>query len=256
MQSRQKSAERPPSPLVEDGSEGRRDRVARKIEEAIISGNFAPGDRLDERALAEQFNVSRTPVREALNRLAATGLVEDRGRQGAFVAAISVADLLHSFEVMAELEGLSARLAADRMTEEERSELRAFAEKFEISKEAPPIDEYMRLNEAFHLLVYRGAHNPVLEELTLHLHRRIASYRRQSLAAKGRIKASAEEHRATAQAICAGDSAGAYAAMQNHVDIRRLDHAAFVAFIAKLNEEASGAVRKVTKLHGSDRPGR
>src|SRR3546814_18301632 len=91
-----------------------------RLEEEILSGQRPPGARLDESKLAQHFGVSRTPVREALRELAAADLVVLRPRQGAVVATVTVTQLLHMFEVMAELESFCARLAARRMPAEER----------------------------------------------------------------------------------------------------------------------------------------
>ena len=90
-------------------------RLRDGIEEEIATGRFLPGERLDEQTLAERFGVSRTPVREALQQLAARGLVELRGRRGAIVSAPDAARLLEMFEVMAELEAMCGRLAARRL---------------------------------------------------------------------------------------------------------------------------------------------
>ncbi|MGV6874226.1 GntR family transcriptional regulator [Pseudochelatococcus sp. B33] len=221
-----------------DEASGRANRVFRLLEELIVSGELAPGDRLDERALAERFNVSRTPVREALSRLSASGLVVNRGRQSAYVAAISVTELFQTFEVMAELEGLCAKLAAQRMTNAEREELLALAKSFEPTGSKSDLHTYMDLNEKFHHLIYRGAHNPVLEDIVHQVYRRVARYRRYTLRANGRMRESAKEHLATAEAICGGHAEEARKAMEYHIDIRRLDHADFVTFLARLNEES------------------
>src|SRR5690349_14433463 len=94
--------------------------VVDRLEEEILGGVRRPGDRLDERQLAEQFGMSRTPVREALQRLAASGLVVSRGRQGLQVAQMSLADLLDAFSVVAELEALASAQAARRMLPDQR----------------------------------------------------------------------------------------------------------------------------------------
>ncbi|MBL4907248.1 MAG: GntR family transcriptional regulator, partial [Sneathiella sp.] len=93
------------------------------LEQEIVTGSLKPGTRLDETILADRFGVSRTPVREALTRLAASGLVEIRPRRGAVVATITLKDLMNMFEVMANLEAVCARLAARRITPEEKDEL-------------------------------------------------------------------------------------------------------------------------------------
>ena len=91
-----------------------RDVIARKIEDEILTGTLIPGDRLDERALALRFGVSRTPVREAIGRLASLGLIEVKPRSGSFVAEVRLEELLQIFEVMAQLEGLCARYWPER----------------------------------------------------------------------------------------------------------------------------------------------
>ena len=89
--------------------------LVQKLERDIVTGVLKPGDKLDERSLSERFGVSRTPVREALQTLAGSGLVATMPRRGTIVAAITVAELIEMFEVMAELEAMCARLAARRM---------------------------------------------------------------------------------------------------------------------------------------------
>ena len=106
---------------MKDPTQRKADKVATAIEAQIISGVRKPGARLDERALATEFNVSRTPVREAIRKLAAPGLVTDKGRRGAVVRHLTVSGLLDAFLVVSELEGIAARLAARRMTPDEKT---------------------------------------------------------------------------------------------------------------------------------------
>ena len=109
--------------------QNRADQLRDLIEEDIASGRLPPGSRLEESALAERFNVSRTPVREALAQLASAGLVEMRPRQGAVVAVLSLDNIIEMFEVMADLEALCAELCARRMTPEEQARLQAAHER-------------------------------------------------------------------------------------------------------------------------------
>ena len=95
----------------------RSDALRDHLEEDILTGALRPGDRLDEMSLAERFGVSRTPIREALFHLAAAGLIDNRPKRGAIVAEIGPRQLVEMFEVMAELEGMCARLAARRATQ-------------------------------------------------------------------------------------------------------------------------------------------
>ena len=100
------------------------DELRGTLEDMIVSGVLRPGEKLDEAELAARFKMSRTPVREALKALRATGLIEIRGRQGVTVATISIPVLLEMFQMMAALEGLCAKLAARRATVAERTGLR------------------------------------------------------------------------------------------------------------------------------------
>ena len=98
----------------------RADRLRDQLEQDIVTGALRPGERLDEQSLAARFGVSRTPIREALMQLATAGLIELQPRRGAFVASLSLKDVIERFEVMAALEGTCGALAARRITEPER----------------------------------------------------------------------------------------------------------------------------------------
>ena len=99
----------------------RADALRDQLEQDIVTGALRPGERLDEQSLAARFGVSRTPIREALMQLASAGLVELQARRGAFVASLSLREVIERFEVMAALEGACGALAARRMTEAERA---------------------------------------------------------------------------------------------------------------------------------------
>ena len=95
--------------------QSRADIIAKEIEELIFSGDFSNGDRLDENGLSQRFGVSRTPVREALQKLVVTGLARQFPNRGVFVSEPDTLELLEMFEVMAELEAVCGRLAAERI---------------------------------------------------------------------------------------------------------------------------------------------
>jgi DNA-binding GntR family transcriptional regulator len=191
-----------------------------RLEEEILSGQRAPGSRLDESKLALHFGVSRTPVREALRELAAADLVVLRPRQGAVVATVTVTQLLHMFEVMAELESFCARLAARRMTAEERRRLSAVHEDCRTLAEQGEAHAYYDANRRFHEVIYAGSHNSYLEEATSGMRNRLSPYRRFQLHQPGRTMKSWNEHRAVVEAILGGDAEGAAAAMSHHVTIQ------------------------------------
>lgn len=200
---------------------GRRaDDLRGTLERDILSGDLAPGERLDETRLAARFGVSRTPVREALLQLASGGLVEMRPRQGAVVAAMTVQQLLQMFEVMAEMEALCARLAARRMTAAERQALASLHETCGEPARSGDVDGYYAVNRSFHELIYSGARNDYLEDQTRGLRNRLSSYRRFQLNHPGRIARSRSEHGEVVAAVVAGDADRAADAMRSHVAIQ------------------------------------
>lgn len=198
----------------------RADQLRRTLEEEIFSGALKPGDRLDEQSLAQRFGVSRTPVREALRQLSASGLIEVRPRQGAVVATITLPRLIEMFEVMAELEGMCARLAARRMTDAERRHLASLVDTAEPLAGRQDLEGYYGNNRSFHDAIYAGSHNRVLEEMTRSLHHRTAPYRRHQLNRPGRVHESLAEHKAVVAAVLAGDAEAAARAMHRHVNVQ------------------------------------
>ncbi len=209
------------------------DRVRLGLEREIVTGDLAPGMRLDEVRLAERYQVSRTPVREALMQLAASGLVEMRPRQGALVAAIGTYQLAEMFEVMSELEALCARLAARRMTPRERNELAALHEACRPCLESGEADGYYEMNLRFHEAIYAGSHNAFLEQETRKIRRRVSPYRRMQLHRPGRLADSHAEHGRVVEAIRAGDQELAGSLMKEHVAIQS---GTFVDFLASVGE--------------------
>src|SRR5690606_17078189 len=137
----------------------------------------APGAPLDEQALAQRFGVSRTPVREAIRELAASGLVEAQAHRAAIVARPTLDRLKDMFDVMAELEALCASLSAVRMSLGERSQLQRLHDALRdlVSRGDP--SSYNETNEAFHSAIYAGSHNEYLAELTLTTRKRLSPFR-------------------------------------------------------------------------------
>lgn len=191
-----------------------------KIEEAIATGVFPPGKKLDEIELAEMFGVSRTPIREALIQLSSIGLVEIRPRRGAIVTSIEPKRLYEMFEVMAELEAMCARLAARRITDEELEELKKAHRECKKKEVCENPDLYYHKNEEFHFALYKASHNEFLIEQTILLHKRLASYRRLQLRVRGRISASLKEHEKIISAISKGDTDLASQLAREHIIIQ------------------------------------
>jgi DNA-binding GntR family transcriptional regulator len=205
------------------------DDIALVIEEAIVSGELAPGTVLRQEQLSEQFNVSRTPVREALRQLATSGLIDMRPRKGAVVSKATPEQVENLFVAMAEMEATCARLAAMSMTPIERRRLQARHEAMTALAAAGDPDAYSNANVAFHSAIYAGAHNAPIAEFALGLRRRVGPFRRAQFQVEGRLLRSTQEHDAVVRAILSGDAAGAHAAMLHHVS---LVEDAFEAFAA------------------------
>jgi len=194
--------------------------LADRIAEGIAVGAYPPGTRLDEVELADRFQVSRTPVREALFQLGAAGLVTLRPRRGAVVPHVNAKRMFEMFEVMAELEALCARLAARRSTPDEWLELRARHQDCVAAVEGNDPDAYYLSNEVFHQTLYRLSHSAFLCEQALALSRRLRPYRRLQLRVRSRIATSFAEHQGLVDAICSGDEELAASRSRAHVAIQ------------------------------------
>lgn len=194
--------------------------LADRISEAIATGVYPPGSKLDEVELADRYGVSRTPVREALIQLGAAGFITMRPRRGASVAQISALRLVEMFDVMAELEAFCARLASRRATPEELIQLRNIHYSCEEAVKLNDPEDYYLRNESFHHLLYKLSHNVFLEEQALALSRRLRPYRRLQLRVRARVLSSFSEHGEVVEAICAGSEEQAALAIRSHVTVQ------------------------------------
>lgn len=195
------------------------EKLADDMAEAILSGEFAPGSRLDEQILAQRYAVSRTPVREALRQLATTGLIEVRPRRGAIVARVSPAQLEELFVAMGELEATCARLAALSMAPTERRRLQALYDSMGVMADQNDAVAFADANHLLHTMIYAGAHNVVIADATSALRRRLSPFRRAQFQLEGRPPRSHAEHHVVVSAIIRGDALAAHAAMLHHVTL-------------------------------------
>lgn len=187
------------------------------IEDAVIAGEFVPGDHLDELSLAARFGVSRTPIREALLQLGAEGFIEMRPRRGAIVSVPSPQRLIEMFETMAELEAACGTLAARRLTTEDDKQIEA-AHLACINAAATGDPEiYYGVNRGFHEAIYRASRNSFLAEQSLALHKRLSAYRRVQLRARNRLGQSLAEHAGIMEAIRQGNEELAAKRLRDHV---------------------------------------
>jgi DNA-binding GntR family transcriptional regulator len=199
----------------------RADAIRQKLADDILQGVYSPGARLDESGLAKRFNVSRTPVREALRQLTSAGLVEMRPRRGVIVSLPSDTALAEMFEVMGELEAACVRLATQRMSPAERVRLEVVHRRSFEAVRNNDKESYRALNFEFHDVIYRGAHNEFLLATTIGIRQRIAPFRRAQFAIAERLAKSHAEHDAILRAVLSGDGQTASELMRNHVNIVR-----------------------------------
>ncbi len=185
------------------------------ILEAIESGVYKPGDRLVESELAERLGVSRTPVREALQRLETQSMLSRDGRS-LIVASLDHNQLAELYAVRTELEGLAARLAARHATEEEIRVLRTMADEDHGLLGADP-RALSRANKRFHRQIHLASHNRFLVQQLDLLHRSMALMATTSFAAEGRDSVALEEHDRIVRAIEKHDGAEAQEALRRHI---------------------------------------
>jgi len=198
----------------------RADIIADTLEELVFTGDFSDGDRLDEIRLARQFNVSLTPIREALQRLVASGLAVQIPNRGVFIRQPGPVELMEMFETMAEIEGVCGRLAAQRISERALSDLEAANLRCTAAVGIGDTDGYYRENEHFHHVIYHEAGNAFLEQEALRLHRRLKPFRRLQLRLRGRMAQSMSEHEAIVAALRAGQAELVANTLRGHVAIQ------------------------------------
>ncbi|KFI33563.1 GntR family transcriptional regulator [Haematobacter missouriensis] len=184
------------------------------ILDAIDAGVYRPGDRLVESELADRFGVSRTPIREALQRLETQSMLVRDGRS-MVVASLDHHQLAELYAVRAELEGLAARLAARHATDEEVRVLRAMVE--EDRRLANDPNALARANRRFHHQIHLASHNRYLIQQLDLVHRSMALLASTSLAAEGRADATLQEHQAIIAAITQRDGDTAAEAVKTHI---------------------------------------
>jgi DNA-binding GntR family transcriptional regulator len=193
------------------------DRLRMQISDDIVRGELAPGALLDEMELARRFQVSRTPVREAIRLLAASGLVDARPHRSAVVARPGRLLVLGMFEALCELEVLCAGFAAERMTKAEHGELQRVQRSLRPVVKSGDAQRYHEINENFHAAVYAGSHNAYLARITAETRARIAPFSRAQFRTFGRLAQSHAEHERVVAAILQGDRDAAAAEMRAHI---------------------------------------
>ena len=205
-------------PVKLDNYKPLREIVFETMRDAILTGRLSPGERLMEIQIAEEMGVSRTPVREAIRKLELEGFVVMVPRKGAYVAGISMKDIVDVFEVRAALEALAASLAAERITDEELDELeRSIVSISEVSS-GENIGPVVEQDTGFHDIIYKASRNKKLIQFITNLKEQLQRFRATSLASPGRSKKAVEEHKQIVEALAARNAKQAAKLAQMHIE--------------------------------------
>lgn len=179
------------------------------IRDAILNGRYQPGQRLVTEELAKELGVSRMPVREALQRLEVAGLVTITPHKGAVVSELSEAEIAEIYHIRAVLDGLAARLATPRLTQDNHAKLNALLDEMERAVQAHDLKTVLAVNREFHVVIWKAARAPRLQELLENLYDTSQRFRNISVLIPGRLDQITQEHRLIAEALARGDAAAA-----------------------------------------------
>lgn len=194
-------------------------RIEAALMDEISVGDLAPGTRLDEVRLAERFGVSRTPIREALSRLTAQGILSPGEKRGVFVAEYSREELSQIFEAMHEIEAACARIVSQRLNLLSRTDIEFAQAECMAAARAGDRAAYLRANEAFHMAIYKATGNPYMAEIASEFRRRTGPFRAKKFASQEDLVASAESHQELIDSIFSEDSATASSGMRDHMTL-------------------------------------
>lgn len=192
------------------------DQVYDYLHGEIVSGRLAPGQRLDLEALVEQLKISKMPIKEAIGRLAAEGLLDIQSRRGTYVGRVDARDLAETFEVRRALEMLAGELAAQRVTKAEIARLRDFIAQMEASQE---VGDHLELNFRFHGLIVELSDNRKLIEMyhRLRVPIQVAGIHYRSEDWMTRVAQEQKEHRAIVRALELKDAEAVSRAISQHI---------------------------------------
>ncbi|GAB6085624.1 GntR family transcriptional regulator [Alkaliphilus crotonatoxidans] len=201
-----------------EGFKPLREIVFENLREAILEGKLEPGQRMMEIQLAEQLGVSRTPVREAIRKLELEGLVVMIPRKGAYVADVSIKDIMEVLEIRVVIEGLAASLAAERMTDEELDELEMLFYQFKQCYQKDDIEGMIQKDVEFHDRIFTSARNNKLTQISQGLSEQIYRFRVNYISEYNKAKALVEEHQAILEALHQRDAEKVYECATKHIE--------------------------------------
>lgn len=202
---------------IKDERKFLRDLVYEKLQQSLLEENLNPGDKITEKEVAEELGVSRTPVREALYRLAATGLIKIIPHRGFIVSKWTIRELKDVIVVRTVLERLAIKLAIENILPEEIEELKNLIIEIEKAVKDKNIPKSSNLNTLFHDKIILASKNKELFEIMKFLKNKICGFRIISLSAPKRLKDSLKEHRMMLDALINKDSDLAQTLIQEHI---------------------------------------
>jgi DNA-binding GntR family transcriptional regulator len=211
------------------------EQVAATLRQMLVEGLIPPGGKLNERELCEELNISRTPLREAIKMLAVEGLVELLPNRGSVAIELSAADVRHTFEVMAGLEGLSGELAAQRITESELDEIKALHFEMMAAFTRRDLSAYYQLNAAIHRAINQAAKNPVLTATYNQVNARLQALRFRSNQDGEKWQHAVDEHAAMIDALSARDPEALRRVLMSHLSNKKM------VVMSQLNQPAATA---------------
>ena len=188
--------------------------VAELLRQRIFKRELQPGGWIDEMKIAEEFGISRTPLREALKVLAAEGLVTMKVRRGAYVTEVSDKDLTDVYHLLSLLESDAVGVVAERASDDEIADLQAIHKQLEAA--IGNRDKFFTINERFHMRLLEIADNRWRDQMVADLRKVMKLNRHNSLLKAGRVKEAMLEHRAVMEAIARRDAKAASKRMQEH----------------------------------------
>jgi DNA-binding GntR family transcriptional regulator len=196
-----------------------RERVFEHLREEILTDALPAGTELHEVGLAQSLGVSRGPLREALGRLAAEGLVTITPRRGAVVTKLSRQEFVEAYQVREALESLAIRLAVPRLSDEDRRMLHDLSEEMVRLADAGDAQGFFEVNRRFHQLIVGASGNERLQEMHRLLIAQMARLLARSQQLRGGLQQSIAEHRAILEAVDAGDAERAARLMEEHIEV-------------------------------------
>jgi DNA-binding GntR family transcriptional regulator len=193
------------------------DEVAQRLRVMLVEGQIVPGAKLNERELCELMKVSRTPLREAIKLMASEGLVDLLPNRGAVAVKLSGTDVMHSFEVLAEIEGLSGELAAQRISAAEVDQIAALHYEMLACFARRDLAGYYRLNAQIHAAINQAARNPVLTKTYREINARVQALRFRTNQNEAKWQKAVKEHEQMLAALRARDAGALRAILIAHL---------------------------------------